>query len=648
MNAYVITHSSTYESRAEAVGSWLAEQGMKVTWIYADFDHRELRNVYRQTPDHVYLHMTPYTSNLSPKRLQSIRQFAGQVEKYLTGREADLLYFMVPANSFVPAAERLKKRTGARIVLDIIDLWPESLPLARGKALPPLYAWKQLRDRHIGCADLIFSECSLYQKLLSLPEKKTQTLYWFQEKAGPSETEGAALSAIESAQWDDSETRDDGSLHIAYIGAINYIIDIEGIVRLLQAIQKRRPVVLHIIGYGKRKEAFLNALDEACIQSEDYGAVYEEEEKEKIFQQCRFGLNMMIPQVKVGLTMKSLDYLAHGLPLLNSIEGDTQELIEEYDAGIQSPREDPECVVSRILAMADDPLAGRDARRLFEEKFTKAQFRESLAQALRPLLPAGKGTAAFAEYPTGRESSSASQIDNTAGEQHIPAISVAMTACNGEPYIAAQLDSILPQLGEDDEVLVSVDPSTDRTFEILFEYAARDARIRILEGPGEGVIRNVENVLQNCSGRKIFLADQDDIWLPDKVEKVSKMLEQHTLVLHDARIVDAELAEIESSYMKWRRSRKGTVANIRKNSYIGCCMAFRRELLQHALPFPDDLPMHDQWIGLLAEKYGDVRLLRVPLLLYRRHGDNATRRSHANPAQMLRWRAAITRDVLRR
>ena len=66
MKAYVITHSSTYETRAEAVGNWLKEQGADVTWVFADFDHRELKTVNRQKPDHVYLHMAPYTAEPHP------------------------------------------------------------------------------------------------------------------------------------------------------------------------------------------------------------------------------------------------------------------------------------------------------------------------------------------------------------------------------------------------------------------------------------------------------------------------------------------------------------------------------------------------------------------------------------------------------
>ena len=227
-------------------------------------------------------------------------------------------------------------------------------------------------------------------------------------------------------------------------------------------------------------------------------------------------------------------------------------------------------------------------------------------------------------------------------------VSVVMAAYNGEKYIREQLLSVLKQLSENDEVIISDDNPYTGTYEAVKGFIESDGRIRYIKGPGKGVIRNVENALRNCGGQMIFLSDQDDVWMPDKAEKVSKTLEHHTLVLHDAEIVDAGLEEMAPSFMKWRRSRKGVLANIRKNSYIGCCMAFRRELLEYILPFPENLPMHDQWIGLMAEKHGSVRLLRIPLIRYRRHGANATKQTHASPAQMLKWRAEITREVLRR
>ena len=104
-------------------------------------------------------------------------------------------------------------------------------------------------------------------------------------------------------------------------------------------------------------------------------------------------------------------------------------------------------------------------------------------------------------------------------------ISVAMVSYNGEKYIRQQLDSILTQLIPQDEIIISDDGSTDRTKEIIEEYQKRDSRIRLIEGPGRGVKKNVEHVLKQCRGEIIFLADQDDIWKPEKVKKVLEVME---------------------------------------------------------------------------------------------------------------------------
>ena len=628
MKAYVITHSSSYEARAEAVGKWLAAAGCDVTWVYSDFHHLSGETLVRREPGHVYLHMKPYRKNLSVRRLSSIRAFAGDVEKFLSGRQIDLLYMIVPANSFVPVARRIKERTGAKVVLDINDLWPESLPVDHVQGLPPMRMWKDLRDRDIDCADLIFTECALFRDMLDLPAEKTKVLYWTGIERPETAGEGAAAPC------------EDGVLDIAYIGSINYIIDMDAIAGLTEELCRRTRVRVHVVGEGETKDKFIERLKDAGAEVADHGVTYDAAEKAAILSKCRFGLNMMVPQVKVGLTMKSLDYLAHGVPLLNNIPGDTWELVEEYDAGVNIDRDDPGSSVDTVLAMAKDPRAHEDVLRLYDEKFAPGRFSETLARELCPLISG--------EYP--ERGGTACEGTGEAGDGAVkrPLISVAMTACNGEDYIEEQLASILPQLGENDEVIVSVDPSDDMTFPILCEAAAKDPRIRVTEGPGRGPVKNVENALIRCGGKFIFLADQDDVWLPGKVEKVMTALSGSTLVLHDAKIVDEALNETEPSYMHWRGSRKGVGANIWKNSYIGCCMAFRRELLDHALPFPDDLPMHDQWLGLMAEKHGSVRFLRTPLLLYRRHGNTVTKDKRSGPARMLRWRAAITKEVIRR
>ena len=227
-------------------------------------------------------------------------------------------------------------------------------------------------------------------------------------------------------------------------------------------------------------------------------------------------------------------------------------------------------------------------------------------------------------------------------------ISVALAAYKGESFIGEQLSSILTQLTDTDEVVVSDDFPQGKTREIVLGMAESDERIKYIEGPAKGLIMNFENAIKSCTGDYIFLADQDDVWLPDKVEKVVAEFEKGAeLVLHNAMVTDKELKITDTSFFKSHGTKTGYFSNILKNSYMGCCMAFRKELKEKILPFPENLPMHDQWIGLLAEKTGKVSLVEKPLILYRRHGENMTG-GKTSLKQKLMWRLSIVQKVSKR
>lgn len=222
-------------------------------------------------------------------------------------------------------------------------------------------------------------------------------------------------------------------------------------------------------------------------------------------------------------------------------------------------------------------------------------------------------------------------------------ISVAMVTYNGEPYIREQMESILSQLGEPDELVISDDGSKDHTLEIIREYQAEDQRIRLFYGPGRGIKKNVEHALLKTRGNYIFLADQDDIWLPGKIKKTLEAFEKSKamVVIHDARVFAGEDPKniVLESFYQFRSSRAGVWKNMVKNSYIGCCMAFRRELMELILPIPNQIEMHDQWIGILGDYVsGKSCFLAEPLLLYRRHGDNNSSMKHYGIGKMLRNR----------
>lgn len=224
-------------------------------------------------------------------------------------------------------------------------------------------------------------------------------------------------------------------------------------------------------------------------------------------------------------------------------------------------------------------------------------------------------------------------------------VSVCMAAYRGERYIEAQIRSILPQLHADDELLVSDDAPGGETQRIVRALMAEDARVRYLEGPHQGVVRNFASVLSEAAGDVIFLSDQDDVWLPGKVEAVLREIERGAcLVLHDARVTDESLQVTAPSFFALHGSRPGYLRNFVRNSYMGCCMAFTRAVRDKALPFPDGLPMHDQWLGLTAERCGKVCFLPQPLLLYRRTGENVTGNA-STLRQKLAWRLALLRAI---
>jgi glycosyltransferase involved in cell wall biosynthesis len=202
-------------------------------------------------------------------------------------------------------------------------------------------------------------------------------------------------------------------------------------------------------------------------------------------------------------------------------------------------------------------------------------------------------------------------------------ISVCMATKDGAQYLSEQLDSILPQLRPHDELVISDDASTDDTISIILSY--KDHRIKLLRNHApKGIPRNFEASLQASRGNFIFLADQDDVWVPTKVSVMLKQLQHYDLVISDCVIVDHRLQIKTDSFFTHNNSGKGFIKNIFKNSYMGCCMAFSRALLDRALPFPNDIPMHDFWIGLIGELYFNVHFVPESLVYHRRHASNAS------------------------
>ena len=206
-------------------------------------------------------------------------------------------------------------------------------------------------------------------------------------------------------------------------------------------------------------------------------------------------------------------------------------------------------------------------------------------------------------------------------------VSVAMATFNGATYLREQLDSLARQTYLPTELVVSDDGSEDATLEMLTSFSrAAPFEVRVLsDQPRLGFAGNFERALRACTGDIVFFSDQDDVWYERKIERVSETMRTRPdvqLVIHDRVITDGSLASTGVSTLSALRARRGSIEDF----VAGSSTAMRRDLVELALPFPDLATVgHDAWIHMLARSLDSAYVLDEPLMLYRRHGANASR-----------------------
>lgn len=231
-------------------------------------------------------------------------------------------------------------------------------------------------------------------------------------------------------------------------------------------------------------------------------------------------------------------------------------------------------------------------------------------------------------------------------------VSIAMAVCNGEKYLPEQIDSILAQFGNDDELIISYDPSEDNTFQIVKGYEEKDSRIHVVvnRDHSRGLVSNFDSALRQCSKEIIFYSDQDDIWLPGKIDKMIACFNDPkvTVAIHDAMIVDENLNVTIESTFKIRGGSTNFWKNLIRLSYIGCSMAFRKEMLPVILPLPTKKRSYDWWTGSICSCYGTMAMVNEQLILHRMHKNNATPKKRPPLSYQLSVRWIILTNVLSR
>ncbi len=214
-----------------------------------------------------------------------------------------------------------------------------------------------------------------------------------------------------------------------------------------------------------------------------------------------------------------------------------------------------------------------------------------------------------------------------------------MCTYNGERLVQDQLDSILAQTRRPDEMIVCDDGSRDGTVEVLREFADRSPfPVKVIVNTENlGATRNYQQAIGQCSGDLIAFADQDDVWLPRKLEKMEIMFADKPAlgaVFSDANVVDESLRPL--GYTLWKslrfntrerclaRNGKSLDPLMKHNIASGATMAFNARLYGRLiLPIPEGC-LGDHWMALICAAIGQLGMIEEPLILYRKH-----------PAQMI-------------
>lgn len=356
----VISGTNHYEERAKSVIEEY-QKAHEVIYLTSDFNHWTKEYFKLDLPYAQQLHVIGYYKNLSPARILSHIQFSIKTFFRLMKLKPDIVYAEVPHNTLAVAAKWYKRFHKCEVILDIFDMWPEALPIKSNNIIFKIACsvWRGFRNRNLKYADKVYTECNYYQDIIREEgcDVPMETKYLTRKK----------MDLDIQTVWDEEK------IHICYVGNINNIIDIPCIAEFLSKLNEKKPVCFHMIGNGESRVRLIESLEEKGVQVISYGVVYDVHRLQEIFNQCYFGINFLLPNLAIGLTMKSITYLRGGIPLLNTVDGDTWDMVATYHAGFNIKRDEMDEIVEQIIRLDHDKVRAmkENAHEVFEEHFAE-------------------------------------------------------------------------------------------------------------------------------------------------------------------------------------------------------------------------------------------------------------------------------------
>jgi len=239
-------------------------------------------------------------------------------------------------------------------------------------------------------------------------------------------------------------------------------------------------------------------------------------------------------------------------------------------------------------------------------------------------------------------------------------ITVLLAVYNGEKYLRQQIDSLLAQTIKEFKILIRDDGSSDSSSQIIDEYCAKFPQqiSKICGKPTGSAAQNFAQLLNACDSDYIAFCDQDDVWLPQKLEKTLDAMKRTeaqglnipVLVHSDLKVVNQNLEVISPSFFKFQRLPQDrlTLSKLLVQNYItGCTVMINRALKDLCGKIPPECIMHDWWLALTASFFGKIVCVNESLILYRQHADNQVGAKAAYGIKLLK-RKFTTRDTVKK
>jgi glycosyltransferase involved in cell wall biosynthesis len=369
--------------RSSAVWTVLKKSYPELHFFFANWDHLKKKKINIETNEYTHkIEVPAYTKNLSLSRIFSHVIFSAKLFFQKPVWKSNIIVCSVPTNLPLLTLLVIKFfRPKVKIIVDIVDIWPEAIPLEKQKKhlfnifVAPL--WIRFRNIAYKKSNCLISHCEYFFKLIgtaSLPPVTKHIPLCLMDK--------------EDTRFRFSEISLQNEIRFLFLGSINNIFDKEKCVLFFEALLKielRRTIYLEIIGGGEQLDTLLSKLKSKApnLKIINHGFVFDRHAKDTILSQIHFGLNLYKDTTAIGISYKSIEYLASGIPIINSAKGDLRDLIQKEGIGFNLENQFTECA-QQIGTLTDTDLKifKEKALRLYNVRFSKKMFVENLTEAM--------------------------------------------------------------------------------------------------------------------------------------------------------------------------------------------------------------------------------------------------------------------------